>query len=116
MSPRRQLGGRPDRSLSVVWIDREHARLYHFSAESMERESLQDQGKDLYTRVAERIPASAHLLILGPGMGKFHLRSHFEDHRPDLARRIVGFEAMDQPTDAEIADYANRYSRNDASA
>lgn len=109
---------------SVAWVDREHARLFYFSDEKMERKNLHAHQPDhhthrqedderrsqrFYHQISDHLKESDCLLILGPGIAKFHLKTHIMDHFPALGRRIIGCETIDHPTDPQIAAYAIQY-------
>lgn len=109
---------------SVAWVDREHARLFHFSDEQIERKNLHvrqpehhthhKEGDDreyqrFYRQISDHLKESDCLLILGPGIAKYHLKTHILDHFPALGRRIIGCETVDHPTDRQIAACAMRY-------
>lgn len=110
--------------LSIVWIDLNHAKLFHFSEEKMEREKLEadhihhhthrmeNNEKDsprMYDQIADRLKNSKRVLILGPGVAKTHLLRRLRDRYPSTARAVVACEASDHPTDAQIATYAEKY-------
>lgn len=110
----------------VVWIDREHAKLFQLSREKMERTSLkarhtehhthagdhfdiQQRENRFYDEVADRLSQASQLLILGPGIAKHHFRTYLNEHRPSLGRSVVGCETVDHPSDGEIAALARRF-------
>lgn len=110
-------------SVYVIWIDRHNAKLFEFSNEKMERKNLQARHQDHHTHrfdsmdvkrqeleffgeVANEIRDPSRILILGPGMAKHHFRTYLVEHRPVLARTVMGCENVDHPTDAQIAALA----------
>jgi stalled ribosome rescue protein Dom34 len=110
----------------VIWIDRERANLYLLSAEDFERKSVtakhashhthreenldhQKQECQLFLKVVDQLKDMDKLLILGPGVAKYHLQVYLMEHFPALARKIVGCETTDHPSDAQIAAYARKY-------
>jgi stalled ribosome rescue protein Dom34 len=112
---------------TVVWVDKEQAKLFHLTEEKMERESIRapghpnhhthgkDQLKDsqqdrrLFSEVANKIKGSTSILILGPGVAKHHFRNYLAEHQPALSRKVVGCETVDHPTDAQIAALARKF-------
>jgi len=111
-------------SLSVVWLDRQNAKIFNFSEEKMERVNLHDRHQDhhthrldqdekespkFYDEVCSRILAAAKILILGPGVGKTHLKAHLEKKFPALGLKVVGCQSVDHPTDDQIASIAREY-------
>lgn len=98
-------------SLSVVWLDREHAKLFQISEERMER--MEFAGCDLFDGIIENLREVKKLLILGPGSEadspKNRFKVYLEDGYVDLARRVVGCEYLEQPSDQQIAMMALRH-------
>jgi stalled ribosome rescue protein Dom34 len=110
---------------TVVWLDREEARVFHLSNERMERkvirahhqehhthridDQLERESMPFYQEVADQLSKSEGVLIVGPGVARKHFVGYVNLRLPKLAERIVGCETMDHPTDPEIAAYAFRY-------
>lgn len=111
---------------AVIWIDRKHAKVFLFSEVKMERLNVtagqpehhthaHDQldaaraERKLFTEVTDLIKQATTLLILGPGVAKHHFQNFLAEHFPALARRVVACETVDHPTDAQIADMAQKY-------
>jgi stalled ribosome rescue protein Dom34 len=111
-------------SVTVVWLDLEKAKLFHLSEERMLRENvratrvehhthrLENDELDcvpMYDEVAKRLKDSTGILVLGPGLARKHFVSRLETAHPEIAKRVVGCEASDHPSDQQIAAYALRY-------
>lgn len=111
-------------SISVVWLDLEHAKIFHLSDDRMEREELRAKHVDhhthrrnqderepvmMYDQVAQRVREASRILILGPGLAKVHLLQRLKEKFPLLAKKVVGCETSDHPTDGQIAAYAQKY-------
>ncbi len=112
--------------LSLIWIDRENAKIFHFSDGSMERKRLHNGHQDHHTHRRDKLDlsheepslffeASAELavsdrvVIIGPGMAKHHFQSFLAEQRPLLFKKVVGIETVDHPTDGKIASLAKHY-------
>lgn len=110
----------------VIWVDRQHAKLFLFSEVKMERQTVhadqpehhthsQDQldaarkERKLFAAVVDRIQEARALLILGPGVAKHHFHNYLSEHVPALARKVIACETVDHSTDAQIADMAMKY-------
>lgn len=117
----------------VIWIDREHAKIFHFSNEKMERKNFkskhaehhthrmeqaehQRQEQAFFSEIVTSLRDAAHILILGPGVSKHHFQNYLMEHLPLLAKRIVGCEPVDHPTDPQIAAYARKFFQMPVSA
>ena len=93
--------------LCVVWVDQQMAKLFHFSEDRMERETL--PGAPLYDEIAKKVSQAKRVLILGPGDTRSHLHDRIKEKFPVIAMRIVGCEGSDHSTDHHIATYAMKY-------
>ena len=110
--------------MSVVWLDLEQAKIFHLSDDRMEREQLHASHREhhthrieqeereplhMYDQVAQRLMDSSRVLVLGPGLAKIHLLARLKQKFPKLAKKVVGCETSDHPTDHQIAAYAMKY-------
>lgn len=66
-------------------------------------------GKAYLTAVVGALKPSHEVLIVGHGTAKDELASFIRDHAPLLAPRIMGVEAIDQPTKGEILALARKF-------
>jgi hypothetical protein len=65
--------------------------------------------KSYLAAVASALKPSHEILIVGHGTAKDELASFIRDHVPLLAPRIMGVEAIDQPTKGEIIAFARKF-------
>ena len=110
----------------VIWIDREHAKIFNISSEKIERKNVQARHTDHHTHrfdqfdeaqhekkffseVASHLLSTDRLLIVGPGVAKHHFQSHLVEQWPLLAKQVAGCETVDHPTDHQIAATAKRF-------
>jgi stalled ribosome rescue protein Dom34 len=63
----------------------------------------------LFQEVSQQISLAQQILILGPGVAKHHFQNFLNEHHPSLSKKIVACEAMDFPSDFEIADCATHF-------
>jgi hypothetical protein len=120
---------------AVVWMDHRSALVEHLGREDVTKLKVHAGGSAHFLERAKHIHHRAgsitgnhapdnplyfndviaalgdakEWLVVGPGMAKQDFLRHLETHRPDLLERIVGVEASDHPTDAQIAAHARRY-------
>lgn len=114
------------KKVSVIWIDREHAQIFHFSDISMERRKIRSSHHDHHTHARDNfdherqersffqeakdeLAASSHIVLVGPGVAKHHFQTYLIEHYPVVARKIIGLETVDHPTDGQIAAMAKTY-------
>ena len=120
---------------AVVWIDHRSAHVLHLGRDDVEKLVVPAHGPGHVMQHAKHIHhragsmtgnhapdnpiffddvvaalGDAHeWLVVGPGAAKQDFLRHLEAHRPQLRKRVVGVEAADHPSDAQIADHARRY-------
>lgn len=111
------------KSHCIVWIDREHARIYHLSDPKLTQELTFEkpdhhthakegesaQAPKFYHEVAQLLKGEGAILVVGPGVGKAQFKHHLEEHDPDIAKRVVAYENADHPTDGQLRDHAQQY-------
>ena len=102
----------------VVWMDSKKAMLFNLTAQGA-KSHLENEGPDhhtqkkdqltdsnlnhFYKNLAAALKDAGEILILGPGNSKDHFKTHVEKHHTaDLAKRIVGLENSDHPTENQI--------------
>jgi stalled ribosome rescue protein Dom34 len=65
--------------------------------------------KTYLSAIAAALKPSHEILIVGHGTAKDELASFIREHVPSLAPRIMGVEAVDQPSKAEILAFARKF-------
>jgi hypothetical protein len=114
---------------SVVSIDHAQAVIYEFSADDVSEHRIKatdrqgnihhkagsvgsghaHDSKSYLTAVVSALKPSHEILIVGHGTAKDELASFIRDHAPLLAPRILGVQAVDQPTKGEILAVARKF-------
>lgn len=112
-------------SFFAIWIDRKTAKLFQVSQDKMERQTIhlhsiehhthpfdefdkKRQEHHFYSEIGEQLKSAETILILGPGVAKHHFQNYLTEHFPSVARKIVGCETIDHPTDSQIAAMAKK--------
>ena len=117
---------------AAVWMDHEHARVFHLDRESFDESVLKmpkhqlasrAKGRDSHHRgeshdqkeyfesIAQAIGDAQEILLMGPGTAKLQFLKHAHKHEPKLEARVVGVESADHPTDGQILAHARKYFR-----
>ena len=105
-------------SVNVIWIDRSEAKIFQLAREKMERKHLKaghtghavrPVERKFFKEVSEHLDEACPLLILGPGIAKHHFLNYLTEECPSLARKVVGCETVDHPTDGQIATMALKF-------
>jgi stalled ribosome rescue protein Dom34 len=107
---------------AIVWIDHREAKIFHINATEVDRLVVHphDPTKHLHHKansigsgnapldheffesVADAISDAKEILITGPSSAKSELVAHITHHHPELARRILGVETIDHPSDGAL--------------
>jgi stalled ribosome rescue protein Dom34 len=67
---------------------------------------MHDEG--YFHSVADAVKDAGEILIAGPGTAKTELMHHLQRHDPQVAKKVVGVETMDHPTDGEFLRLARK--------
>ena len=114
---------------SVVSIDHAQAVIFEFSADDVSEHRIKatdrqgnihhkagtvgsghaHDSKSYLAAVVSSLKPSHEILIVGHGTAKDELASFIRDHAPLLAPRILGVQAVDQPTKGEIVALARKF-------
>lgn len=106
-------------SYYIVWTDTDHAKLFALRPSGVTVELIQEHAppgpkvrhqmarqateQHLFKEVVARLQGAEAILLLGPGVGKVHLRQYITRASPkDLEPKVVGVDTTDHPTDPEI--------------
>ncbi len=105
-------------SFAVVWIDLEHAKVFHFSGDQMKREEVRASYVDhhthkfenderdsqpMYEETAQLLSSDKRILILGPGLARSHFLNYLKEKHEKTAQCVQACEPSDHPTDSQIA-------------
>jgi stalled ribosome rescue protein Dom34 len=113
---------------AIVWLDHREARIAYFSlgkSGSLEVHSRSphlnihrkagsfDSGHvpddhQFFDEIADSLVGTNELLIAGPGNAKTAFETYINKKHVALAKRVVGIETLDHPTDAELLAHARK--------
>ena len=114
----------------VIWMDSEHAQIFALKTSGIEKSHLKSATGDHHTQnkkdqhgdsnqehyfkdLAVRLKDADQLLILGPGLAKNHFKTHLEAHHTNhLAKKIIGMENSDHPTDNQILAEGRKFFKD----
>jgi len=114
---------------AVVWIDHAEARIFAFGTGGIEKHRVvaenqpghihhkagsvgsghAHEDKKYFDAVAAAVKPNHEILVVGHGPARTAFAHYARDHAPDLAKRILGVEAMDQPTEPEVIAFARKF-------
>lgn len=114
----------------VIWLDSEKAQIFALKTSGIEKSHLKKSGMDHHTHnkkdhhgdsapehffreLAVKLKDAEKLLILGPGLAKNHFKTHLETHHTGgLAKKIIGIENCDHPTDNQVLAEARKFFKH----
>ena len=120
---------------AVVWLDHRDARVVDFSVDAKHTVTVHHEGghrkvhhragttgsghtnddTHFFDDVVTAIGDARDVLVTGPGTAKIAFRDHVTKHHAALAKRIVGVETLDHPSEGELLAHARKvFKRIDA--
>jgi stalled ribosome rescue protein Dom34 len=84
-----------------------HTHLHHKANEIGSGNAPED--RKFFDAVVISVADINEVLLVGPGSGKNDFVKYVREHYPALAKRIVGSETVDHPTDPQVVAYAKKY-------
>lgn len=114
---------------ALVFIDHDHAKVFLVDRADPQGASLKQQahhktstkhktdGKaqhdhHLFDEVIKAMHGIEEILVVGPGTAKSELVHHIEKTARHLQPKLVGVEAVDHPTDAQLVALAKKKFKN----
>ncbi len=113
---------------AIVWIDDREAKVFNFNATEVDRMILHPHNptrhihhkanaigggalldQEFFEQVTEAIADAKAILITGPASAKSELAAHVARRHPDIARRVVGVETINHPSDGALIAVARLY-------
>jgi len=107
---------------AVVWIDHEKAQVLQFDAQHVQAQKVKAHSHhtaqhgsavrtqhEFFGEVCEALAGIGEILVAGPRTGLDDFRHYADKHRPETARRIVGYETVDHPSEAQLVAQARKY-------
>lgn len=114
----------------VIWLDSEKAEVFDLRSSGVVKFHVRKSGmthhthnendhhgdpatEHFFTDLAGKLKGAEELLLLGPGLGKNHFKSHLEKHdAKGLFKKVIGTENCDHPTDNQIVAVARKFFKN----
>ncbi|MCE2981665.1 MAG: hypothetical protein LW923_17735 [Betaproteobacteria bacterium] len=107
---------------AVVRIDHHAAQILQFDPDHIEAQTLRahnhptrQHGSQLRTEheffgaVCDALAGTGEALVVGSKTAQTDFRHYVEKHRPQTLPQIVGYETVDQPSDAQLVALARKY-------
>lgn len=110
----------------IVWLDSVKAHVFELNSESsashIKRVDFEHSSKNkktnhdhhgnevLFKEIAEKMSDGNKLLLMGPGLSKNQFHTYLADHHShSLAKKVVGVETCDHPTDNQVLAIARKF-------
>jgi len=116
---------------AVVWLDHREAKVIDFSFDDKHVVNVHHKGGHrqvhhragatgsghsaddghFFDAIVMALGDSQEILVTGPGTAKTGFREHVTSRHPGTAKRIVGIETADHPSEGELLAFARKYFR-----
>lgn len=109
---------------AVVWTDHQQAQILQFDAEHVQAQKVRAHSHhtaqhgsvvrtqhEFYAELCAALDGIAEVLVTGSRTSLADFRHYVEKHRPALSPRIVAWEAVNQPTTAQLVALARKFFR-----
>lgn len=107
---------------AVVWLDHHQAQILQFDAEHVQSSKVKTHHHEtrrhgsavrseheFFGHVCDGLAGIPEVLVAGSHTVQADFRHYVEKHRPLLARQIVGYETVDQPSENQLVAMARKY-------
>jgi stalled ribosome rescue protein Dom34 len=108
----------------AVWLDQREAHIFEIARDSAGEVKVHTEprrvgphdvqvhpadAKHYFHHLATALAGAEEILIVGPSTAKLHFLKWAHADAPEIAKRIVGVETVDHPTDGQLAAFARQY-------
>ena len=107
---------------AVVQIDHQQAQVLQFDAEHVQAQKVKASTRhtkqhgsavrtehEFFAEVCNALEGIAEVLVAGSHTAQADFKHYADKHRPETARRIVGYETVDHPSEAQLVALARQY-------
>jgi stalled ribosome rescue protein Dom34 len=107
---------------AVVRIDHQSAEILQFDAEHVQAQKVKAHSHhtrqhhssvrtehEFFGEVCDALAGIQEILVAGSKTAQADFRHYVEKHRPALVPQVVGYETVDQPTQAQLVAFARQY-------
>ena len=106
---------------AVVRIDHQHAEILQFDAEHVQAQKVKAHSHhtaqhgsgvrtehEFFGHVCDALAGVTEILVVGSKTAQADFKHYVDKHRPALARQVVGYETVDQPTQNQLVAFARQ--------
>lgn len=87
-----------------------HGKKHHDQPHGKHQEAHHPEAEGVFKELSAILKDASQVLLLGPGESKTHFKTYLERHSAGtLAKKIVGVETVDHPSDNQILEHARAF-------
>jgi hypothetical protein len=107
---------------AVAFVDHQNAQVLLFDAEHVKTQKIKTHTHhtrqhgsvvrtehEFFGHVCDSLTGAGEVLVVGRHTGQADFKHYLEKHRPEVAKRVVGFEIVDHPTENQLLALARKY-------
>jgi hypothetical protein len=107
---------------AIAFVDHHSAEVLQFASEQMEERKVHEHLKltrqhgsavrtehEFFGHVCDALDGITEVLVVGGHTGLADFRHYADKHRPQTAKRIVGYEVVDHPTENQLVALARKH-------
>src|SRR5690349_16771383 len=107
---------------AVVLVDHHSAQVLQFDADHVQSQQVKSHAHytrqhgssvrtehEFFGEVCDALTGIAEVLVTGSHTAQADFRHYVDKHRPAVAKRIVAWETVDNPTDGQLLARGRRY-------
>jgi stalled ribosome rescue protein Dom34 len=107
---------------AVVWLDHKTAQILQFDAEHVQAQKVKAHTHhtayhgsgvrtehEFFGEVCDALDGVQEVLVTGSHQAQADFRHYVEKHRPQRAKFIVGWEAVDHPSENQLVALARKW-------
>ena len=107
---------------AIVQVDHHNAQILQFDAEHVQAQRVKahthhtrQHGSavrtehEFFGHVCDALAGIPEVLVVGSHQAQADFRHYADKHRPETARRIVGYETTDHPSENQLVAFARQY-------
>jgi hypothetical protein len=116
-------------SHAVAWIDHHEAHIIHFNLDATEASTVKPRDPPRHLHHKSGVVGSGHdkpdaaylgavaaaladaneILVAGPANAKLELVHYLKAHHAGVAKKVVGVETVDHPSEGELLKFAHKF-------
>lgn len=107
---------------AVVWIDHHSALIQEISPDQVKAQRIKEHAHktrqhqsgvrsehEFFGEVCDALAGVSEILVTGSHKAQADFRHYVEKHRPALKPKLVGWQTVDHPTDAQLVALARDF-------